>query len=218
MLGIIIQARTGSSRLPNKMILPFYKNFGILEILLKRLINNINCKIIVATTTNNRDNIIEEITTNSNCICYRGSEDDVILRFIEAAKYNGVTKIIRICADNPFLDMESLKALIDYCSNKDEDYISYITSKGVPTIKTHYGFWAKYTTLEVLMRVNALTNEKIYHEHVTNYIYEHSDMFKTNFIKIPVWIENKSIRLTLDTKEDFAMQQIIFNSVTNMIN
>lgn len=213
--GIIIQARTGSSRLPQKMVIPFFDGMGILEILLKRLKNNIDCKIIIATTDNERDNIIENVAIKNDCLCYRGSEDDVLLRFIEAAEFHNISKIIRICADNPFLDMRSLRELINYSENRDEDYISFCTSDGTPTIKTHYGFWAEYVTLDTLKRVNSLTSEKLYHEHVTNYIYANKNIFSTNFIQIPKWIEDKPIRLTLDTQEDLEMQQNIFKNVIN---
>lgn len=215
MIAIIIQARTGSTRLLQKMTLPFFENMGILEILLKRLTNIIDCKVIVATTINERDNIIEEITINNGCSCYRGSENDVLLRFIETAERFKITKIIRICADNPFLDMESLRELIQYSETRDEDYISFCTTDGTPTIKTHYGFWAEYVTLEALKRVNSLTDEKLYHEHVTNFIYTNKDLFSIDFIQIPKWIEDKPIRLTLDTQEDFEMQQSIFKCVVN---
>ena len=188
---------------------------GILEILLTRLNSNIDCKVIVATTNNELDNIIEEITINNGCLSYRGSENDVLSRFIDAAEKYNLKKIIRVCADNPFLDMESLKTLIKYSDNKDEDYISFCTSNGTPTIKTHYGFWAEYVTLDALIKVNSLTDEKLYHEHVTNFIYTNKDLFSIDFIQIPKWIEDKPIRLTLDTQEDFKMQQSIFKCVVN---
>lgn len=215
MIGIIIQARTGSTRLPQKMTIPFFESMGILEILLKRLTNNIDCKIIVATTNNEQDNIIEEITINNGCSCYRGSEDDVLSRFIDTAEKYNIKKIIRVCADNPFLDMESLKTLIKFSEKKDKDYISFCTSNGTPTIKTHYGFWAEFVTLDALKKVNSLTDEKLYHEHVTNFIYTNNNLFSIDFIQIPKWIEDKPIRLTLDTQEDFEMQQSIFKCVVN---
>ena len=99
-LGIIIQARTGSTRLPSKMILPFYGNDGILSILLSRLTQ---CKladsIIVATTSSSPDDAICDLVREHRVKCFRGDENDVLDRFIQAARYYGISKIIRICAD-----------------------------------------------------------------------------------------------------------------------
>ena len=144
-LGIIIQARTGSTRLPSKMILPFYGNDGILSILLSRLTQ---CKladsIIVATTSSSPDDAICDLVREHRVKCFRGDENDVLDRFIQAARYYGISKIIRICADNPFLDIESLDSLILASENIDADYVSFCTSNHTPTIKTHFGFWAEY--------------------------------------------------------------------------
>lgn len=212
-IGIIIQARTGSSRLPNKMILPFYENTCILDILLNRLKLFIpDIPIIVATTNAENDGAIVEISKQNRMLCYRGSENDVLQRFIESADYFGIDKIIRICADNPFLDMKALRELIQQFSVVNCDYLAFSTSLGLPTIKTHYGFWTEAVKLAALKKIVSLTQESLFHEHVTNYIYTFPDLFKIHYIPIPLEIETKSnIRLTLDTIEDFNIQKDIFS-------
>lgn len=213
-LGIIIQARTGSSRLPQKMILPFYDGKGILDILLSRLrVAGFGDQVIVATTTNGRDDVISKIAKNNNVRCYRGNEDDVLIRFIGAAKEYGVSQIVRICADNPFLDMSALRKLIEIGLKSDYDYLSYCTSANVPTIKTHFGFWSEYTTLAALEKVASLTDDNFHHEHVTIYIYTHPNEFKIELMPIDNMLENKTIRLTIDTLMDFQTQQIIFKDI-----
>lgn len=217
-LGIIIQARTGSTRLPQKMLLPFYNGFSVLELLLMRLKNNISDTNIVATTTNRADDEILNIAGKHNVKCFRGDENNVLNRFINAAKENKISRIIRICADNPFLDILSLKVLIEKFSMSSCDYMSFSTSEGIPTIKTHYGFWAEAVTLEALEKVSELTNEKLYHEHVTNYIYTHKANFKCQFIEIDSEVEQMRIRLTLDTLSDFEMQKEIYSVLVETNN
>lgn len=203
-LGIIIQARTGSTRLPNKMLVPFYKNQTILDIILQRIKTEIkNVPIIVATTNNEKDDELELIAKKNSVLCFRGSETDVLKRFVDAARFYNVDSIIRVCADNPFLSMESLKQLINYTKNKEYEYISFKTSDDIPSIKTHFGFWTEYVTLNALIKVQQATNESLFHEHVTNYIYTHKDLFSMSFINIPTYIEKSKIRLTVDTKDDF---------------
>ena len=174
MLGIVIQARTGSTRLPNKMLLPFYASKGILELLLEKLRNSFNnLPIIVATTTNNRDDVIVELCLKNKIKYFRGSENNVLQRFIDVANKFSLTKIIRVCADNPFLSMEALSVLISKFPNSDLDYMSFQTSNRVPVIRTQYGFWTEAVTLIALKRIKKQTNSLNFLEHVTNYIYDH---------------------------------------------
>lgn len=212
---IILQARTGSSRLPGKMIKPFYQKYSVLDIILHRIKKKFGDdfnKIIVATTLNNKDDKIVEIANANNVIVYRGSENDVLARFIDAAQIVGASKLIRVCADNVFLDTSALFKLYNALhADTTNDYISFQKSDGTPSIKTHYGFWAEGVTLKALQRIASETNESLYHEHVTNYIYTHRDKFKCQFIKIDPLIESReNIRLTLDTITDFEIQQKIY--------
>lgn len=216
---IIIQARTGSTRLPRKMILPFYENEGIFSLLLKKLTSAFDKNdIILATSTNPNNDILVEIAERYEVNYYRGSENDVLQRFIDAAKEFEAENIIRVCADNPFLDVFYIEQLIEKFEKFNCDYLSYITSDGTPSIKTHYGFWAEAVKLSALEKVRELTNENLYHEHVTNFIYANRDIFDVNFFEIiPQIDKHKDIRLTIDTQVDFDIQKEIFNKLNNNI-
>lgn len=221
MLGLIIQARLGSTRLAKKMLLPFYEDKGILELLLEKITTHIpRHKLIVATTTSALDNDLINICRKLNVDFYRGSEFNVLERFIKAAEENRFTKIIRVCADNPFIDIEQLKQLIKIMETNDLEYCSYKTIKGKPTILTHYGFWAEGVGLNALKKVNQLTTDVFYLEHVTNFIYTNPELFNIRFIEIDPEIEkHKNIRMTLDTIEDFTyLKEIYTESLKNKVN
>lgn len=197
--------------------MPFYDDKGILEILLSRLISSLpkhEHDIIVATTVSKGDDKIEELCNRLDVHCFRGSEEDVLSRFIEAAKSYNADKVIRICADNVFLDMTQLEYLINNFSCQDADYMSFITNDGTPSIKTHYGFWTEAVTLKALERIQSMTSEKLYHEHVTNFIYENPDEFSLSFTPISNTDKRiddlNNIRLTIDTETDFNISQQIF--------
>lgn len=219
--SIIIQARTGSSRLPNKMILPFFNGKNILDILLERLsllktYHTVE-DIIVATSKSKNDDKIQEICNNHNVTCFRGDEKDVLSRFIDAAEANNIDDIIRICADNVFLDINSLIQLATTQMEPGIDYISFQHSDGTPSIKTHFGFFAERVKLDALKRVAAITDDSLYHEHVTNKIYEQDSPFKTHFIPIEDTIpgieSHPWLRLTTDTNSDFELMQKIYSAV-----
>lgn len=212
---IIIQARVGSTRLPSKMTLPFHKGEGIFSVLVDRLLTRFNKNdIILATSDSAKDDVLEQIASDKGIRCHRGSENDVLQRFIDTALHFGAKKVIRVCADNPFLDLNSLEILYNEMICNDIDYIAFATSEHMPTIKTHYGFWAEGTTISTLQKVKELTDETLYHEHVTNYIYTNPDSFKIKLMPIPQIIEkHKKLRLTIDTANDFETQKTIFNAI-----
>lgn len=216
---IIIQARTGSTRLPQKMILPFYENEGIFSLILNRLTSNFDKEdIILATSLNPNNDVLVEIAMRYGVNCFRGSENDVLQRFIDAANEYDADKIIRVCADNPFLDVFYIEQLLEKFEKFDCDYLSFITSDGIPSIKTHYGFWAEAVKLSALEKVKSLTDENLYHEHVTNFIYANRDIFDVNFFRIiPEIDKHKDIRLTIDTQVDFDIQKEIFAKLNNYI-
>lgn len=213
--AFIIQARLGSTRLPNKMLLPFFQNKGVFEIVLEKLlINYPTIPLILATSINSENDALESVANKYNIKVYRGSEDDVLSRFIEAADVFGISKIIRVCSDNPFLDILELHKLFTYISTHSHyDYVSFLVN-GKPSIVSHFGFWAEYVTLNSLKEVVKLTSENIYHEHVTNYIYNNTGIFDVKLLKTNSLLEGCfDIRMTLDTKEDFLVLSTIYSDM-----
>lgn len=216
-LCFMLQARLGSTRLQNKMILPFFQSKGVLELLIEKLKYNFpNIPVILATSEEKSNDILEELANKLDCLVYRGDENDVLQRFIDAANHFNVSKIIRVCADNPFLDVNELHRLIDFSfSEQCFDYISFQVNS-IPSIKTHFGFWTEFVTLDALKKINQLTDEKYYHEHVTNYIYENLGSFKIEFLGVnPIFNQIDDIRMTLDTGEDFKTLSEIYLKLTN---
>jgi spore coat polysaccharide biosynthesis protein SpsF len=213
-LGIIIQARTGSTRMPEKVILPFYAGHSILEILFEKL-KKLGYPVVLATTINPSDDKLIVIAEKFDIPVFRGSENDVLDRFVQAAHNESFDKIIRVCADNPFLDLSSLHTLIDKFSSSEADYMSFQLADGRPSILTHFGFWAEGVSLKALEKVQTITTDKFYHEHVTNYIYGHPEEFNVQFIEADALVFNRNdIRLTLDTPKDFKLQQEIYAAIS----
>jgi spore coat polysaccharide biosynthesis protein SpsF len=214
-IGIIIQARVGSTRLPNKIVLPFYNDKTIVEIIIETVkkIMPLQVPIILATTDKKPDNVIASIGEKENVLVYRGDEINVLKRFIDAAQNYALDGIIRICADNPCLSGNYLYALYHTALNDmdNNDYISFSKRDGTPVIKTHYGFWGEYVRTISLLRISQLTRASNYIEHVTNYIYTHPAEFKLKLIEIPYEYENKAIRTTVDTIEDFKIIGEMYN-------
>ncbi len=209
--GLIIQARTGSSRLPAKIVLPFFKGKTILDIMIENLIQEFpERQIVLATTNNPKDAVLESYADKYGIRFFRGDEQNVLKRFVDAANKFNFLKIVRICSDNPFLNTHFIKELLDNYED-NVDYVSYAFKGNVPVIQTHIGLFAELTTRKTLEKVMSLTNDPKYTEHVTNYIYTHNNKFNLKYISLPSFLEErKDIRLTIDTMKDFEISQKVY--------
>ena len=193
----IIQARTGSTRLPGKVV----KKIGdrtVLEILLTRLKNvSALTELIVATTTKSEDNIIEKISLENSVKVFRGSENNVLDRYYEAAKKYNADIIVRITSDNPLVSLDLISFQIEYLIQNNCDYVG---SKEVIL-----GTAVETFSFQSLKKAWYNAKNKYEMEHVTPYIYEHRDIFTVEYISPLRNLEKKDIRLTIDTIEDFNL-------------
>lgn len=81
--------------------------------------------IVIATSNAVIDDAIEALAKSENVNCFRGDEENVLNRFISCSKYYNFDKIIRVCADNPFIDVDFMDELIRKSSEIDFDYYSF---------------------------------------------------------------------------------------------
>ncbi|MBN1338153.1 MAG: glycosyl transferase family 2 [Bacteroidales bacterium] len=214
--GIIIQARAASSRFPRKLLLPFYKNDSILDILMSSITSQVknSIKIILATTTRLIDLEVLRYADKYKIEGFKGSESDVLHRFIDAADFYGLDQIVRICADNPFFDAVGTMKLLDYHEGDLHDYTAYYLDGDLPSIKSHLGFWGEVVSTSALKKIQDLTDKPVYREHVTNYIYTHPDLFSIQKINAPdPFFTKKDIRLTVDTETDFGLAREMYKAL-----
>ncbi len=210
--GIIIQARRGSSRFPDKVVLPFYNGMSILELLIERFKSNPDYGLVVATTVEPADDLICEICTRRGVNFYRGSVSNVLDRFYGASKKFNIDPLIRVCSDNPFLIESSPQELLSSFRSNGSDYIGYKLSGNRIGIRTHFGLWAELLTRRAIEKVMDSTDEKIYLEHVSNYLYSNPDKFELSFIDVPGIVYSRDdIRLTVDSESDFELTKTIYS-------
>jgi spore coat polysaccharide biosynthesis protein SpsF (cytidylyltransferase family) len=213
--GIIIQARTGSTRLPGKMILPFHENQNLISLMINKFKRNAgNVPFVIATTVSSGDDLISEICEKSGVRCFRGSENNVLDRFIKTAEKYSFETIIRVCADNPFFDVAATLLLGELLNESKADYAGFEMDGNQPSIKTHIGLWGEAVTLKALQKAASLTSESLYQEHVTNYIYGHPQTFKIRLISAPSELKKRTdLRFTLDTPEDYELHRKIYKTL-----
>src|SRR5436853_2653942 len=118
----IIQARMGSSRLPGKVMMKIGGR-PLLVYLVERISKARTLdSIVVATTTNPRDNVIIEECERRGIPNFRGSEEDVLSRYVSAARACEADIIVRVTADNPFTDPNSINRVVDAIGSNGAGY------------------------------------------------------------------------------------------------
>lgn len=207
----IIQARMGSTRLPEK-VMKKIKGKSILFYVIERvkqtsLIN----QIVIATTTNKQDDVIVKEAERLNVKWFQGSEQDVLSRYYHAAKKNDADVIVRITSDCPLIDPQITDEIITYYL-KNDDY-SLVTNAGPDIEKRTFprGLDTEVFSFGVLEETFNNANERYQREHVTPFIYENPEKFKVFFIKAEGKLKRPDIRITLDTKQDFELISKIIN-------
>ena len=206
----IIQARISSIRLPGKILLPGYEKpllFHLLERLKKsKLIN----KIVIATSTNQQDDLIFNLCTSKKIEVFRGSENDLLSRYYKCAKKYKAKNIVRLTSDCPLMDPKIVDLMINkYFSLKNVDYLSNIHPPSYPD-----GFDIEIFTFKALYKAYRNAKKKYEREHVTPYIWDNFEKFKIeNFSEFKNDELYKKYRLTLDYKEDFHVIWNIYKSL-----
>ena len=208
-LGIVIQARTGSSRLPNK-IFKKINNSNSLEIIINRLIKKFKNKypIIIATTTHKNDQIIVDTAKKYNVNYFRGSEKNVLLRYCLTAKKFNLDWIVRVTSDCPLINTDLLYRMIKYTS-EDYEIISNVIKRRYPK-----GLDLEIIKTQTLDSINKLKLSDFYKEHVTKYLYDNIESYK--FYSYESKKDLSDNRITLDTYDDLKNLRIIFENNKNI--
>jgi len=200
----LIQARLGSTRLHGKTLM-LIEGKSLLCHLVKRIkasryVND----IVIATTTNERDNAIVEFAKAENLKFYCGSEDDVLDRFYQASVLYGLEAIVRVTPDCPMLDPDVMDIVISKFSEGNYDYVSNVITPTFPDGLDTEVF--SFQSLEKAWHEARLPSER---EHVTAYILKHPELFRQFNVKREG--EDLSwMRWTVDTRDDYDFVCKIF--------
>ena len=196
--AIILQARLGSKRLPGK-VLKKINGKTILEYTIKRLKKTkLSKNIIVATTKREEDQKIIKVAKKTNCYTFRGSTNNVLNRYYEAALYYNVKNIVRICSDSPLIDPKIINEIYFFYLKNNYDYVS---NKIFPTYPA--GMGVEILNFQSLKKANKLTKNSYEKEHVTAYIYKRPKKFKIKNVGLKKKLLN--YRIVLDYTEDFKL-------------
>jgi len=207
----IIQARTGSTRLPNKVMMKITGK-PMLEHLINRMQRAKSLdELIIATTRMKEDDVIVDLAHRCGLRYYRGPSKDVLKRIVLAAKqYNG-DLVVRITGDNPLTDPIGIDRMVKKHLQKNPDYSINFNEPTLPCPKClPDGTGAETIYASVLEKINKIRLNAGYREHVTLYIKEHPEMFNILHVIAPSKLRSNT-SFTVDTIEDFNFLDGIYN-------
>ncbi len=212
MIGMIIQARMSSTRLPGKIMMPInYKPLLFYTLNQVKQCKSIS-KIIVATTNLQEDDEIVRYVKSQNLDVFRGDAENVLDRYFHCAKEFNLDIIVRVTSDCPLIDPEIIDKCVKKFENKNLDYLSNVNKKvGDDWIYDPCGFPSGFAVEVFIFNAleNAWKNAKKYseREHVTQYMLNNPNKFKIGGLENQ---ENFSdLRLTIDHQVDFDLIKIV---------
>jgi len=197
-VGAIIQARTGSTRLPGKILEPI-AGFPLLGWCVERLrLAKTVDQVVVATSDQAADDPVEALGHDLGFGVFRGSEDDVLARFRGAVSHFGLDHVVRVCGDSPFVDPGLVDTLVRAYLAAGVDYASNVGARSYPR-----GLDCEVFSAQQLVRVEALAREPFERAHVTPYFYQNPELF--SLLNVPGSTDYSQHRWCVDEPVDLAM-------------
>lgn len=205
-VGIIVQARMGSTRLPRKVDMSLVGKPMLAHVIERLKESREADQVIVATSEDKGDDRVIEIAENEEVDTYRGSEMDVLSRYIEASERYRLDIVVRVTGDCPLIDPVTIDELIrEFRKSPDLDYMRL---RGYPR-----GLDTGVCTLRTLRKVENHVkddpDEDKFREHVTLYIYRHPEHFNIGFKEAPEELK-RDYRLCVDEIEDLDLMREIY--------
>jgi spore coat polysaccharide biosynthesis protein SpsF len=208
-----IEARMSSSRLPGKVLLDI-NGVPSLTRQIRRLRRSIKIDdIVVATSTNPADDAIEAWAANENIACYRGSEDDVLLRVVEAQKFMNSEIVVEICGDTPLIDPLIIDQAVSLFEEGDCDIVSNTYRLSYPQ-----GIDAQVFRLADLEEIERTIHDPAVREHVSLYFYENPEKYRLKDLVAPPGLTYPEQRLQLDYEEDLALIREVYRRLEPKYN
>jgi spore coat polysaccharide biosynthesis protein SpsF len=204
----IIQARMGSTRLPGKVLKDLCGKTA-LERVIERVQGATRLDdLVVATTTLGEDDVIEKVCGEMNVACFRGSKDDVLDRYYQAAHANKADSVVRITSDCPVIDPALVDQTIELLQQEGADFAATDVPGTIPRGNDVEAF-----TIVAFARCASEANKPHEREHVTPYFYAHPERFR--LATLTSELDCLQYRWTLDTLDDYDLLREIYKEFAN---
>ena len=210
----IVQARMGSSRFPGKMLARL-GGVPLLEWVVRRLLRATTLtQVVLATSDSTADDALAELAARLDIAVFRGSETDVLDRFIGAAKLARADNVMRVCADNPFIDPGEVDRLVSFFAVNHCDYACNHQNR----LGSDYadGFGAEILSAALLEKMAANATDARHREHATLYIWDHANEYSLCAPVAPADLAYPALRFDVDTPADLENLEALVSAGVNI--
>lgn len=209
----IIQARLGSTRLPGKILLDIVGKTMIERVVSRLESAKLVDQIVIATTNSAQDDLFVDFCNEQGWSVHRGSENDVLSRYVGAAKEYSADRIVRVTSDCPLIDSEIVDDLIHTSSLAND--VEYCCNF-YPVRRYPRGLDCEVITMKALKRIDQLARASEHREHVTLFAYQNPSQFSMGSLSCRG--DYSHLRWTVDTQKDLELVRQIYDRFSNSDN
>lgn len=212
----VIQARTSSNRLPNKIFLPLANKPLLYRMYERVAASKLKHTIVIATTTDKSDDKVEELCKEYQLNCYRGHQTDLLDRHYQAAKLFNADAVVKIPSDCPLIDTKVIDKVLDfYMKNPfSYDYVSNLHPATYPD-----GNDVEIFSMKALEDAWRNAKKDLEREHTTPYFWENPDKFRIENVTWESGLDySMSHRFTIDYVEDYNFIKTVYDELYSVNN
>lgn len=208
---IVIQARRGSSRFPDKVLLPLKDKPLLLRMYERVEAAKVKKEIVIASTTEKEDDLIAGLCKENNLNCFRGHAIDLIDRHYKAALEYNADIVVKIPSDCPLICPDVIDNVIGYFLDNESkyDFVSNLHPASHPD-----GNDVEVIPIEILKTAWEEAKQDFEREHTTSFIWDNPERFRIGNVEWETGLDlSKSHRFTIDYKEDYDFIKKIYDEL-----
>ncbi len=205
----IIQARMGSSRLPGKSMELLAGKPLVWQFLERVKRSKRLDEIVLATTTKAQDDVLEQLARGCEVSVFRGSENDLVDRYFQAAKRFKADTVVRLCADNPVVESEEVDRIIEYFPISGVDFAA--NTHNILDNQYPDGLGAEIFSFESLEEIWRESTDPRRREHPHTNFYEQPEKYTIGTVPCPAGFRRPELKLDVNLPEELAFLQTIYD-------
>lgn len=208
-IGVVVQVRLGSTRLARKALLPLGGATMTDQVLARLALVPAAVHALATDEASARD--LEPIAARHSFDLVIGPPEDVLARYCVAIRRFGLDRVIRATGDNPLVNHELARALIEWAAGEaaaGRDVPDYVAYDGLPL-----GMGVEFVSARALLRAEAEAGAKDEREHVCPYLYRHPELFRIMRPEPPAPWSFPSGRVTVDTPGDYESMLRLYGAL-----
>jgi len=210
-LVVVVQSRTGSTRLPGKVLMPLAG-----KPLLQRMVERVSAastrfELVVATTTDLLDDPVRTLCKAMDVRCYSGHPTDLLDRHYRAGMLHSADAVVKIPSDCPLIDPAVIDRVLG-CFLQNPERYDFVSNLHPPTYPD--GNDVEVVPMHILEQAWREASKDFEREHTTPFVWEHPERFRLGNVKWETGLDySMSHRWTIDYEEDYRFINSVYDAL-----